>query len=101
MPPFHDPVLLFHFVLFVVLGLVIGSFGNVLICRVPERESILGRSHCPRCKHMLSAWELIPVLSFVALGAKCRKCSAPISWQYPIVETITGLLFGLAFIIVT
>lgn len=88
------PVLTF----FAVLGLVMGSFGNVLICRLPHHESIRGRSRCPRCKHVLSAWELIPLLSFLALGGKCKNCAKDISWQYPIVELASGVLFILAFL---
>ena len=95
---FSDSSTLPWLVFFVVLGLIMGSFGNVLICRVPNHESIRGRSHCPRCKHTLSAWELIPLLSFFALAGKCKNCSASISWQYPLIEAVSGVLFGLAFL---
>lgn len=84
-------------IIFGVLGLVMGSFGNVLICRVPNQESIRGRSHCTACKRTLSAWELIPVLSFLALGGSCRTCHKKISWQYPLVEIVSGILFVLAY----
>lgn len=95
---FSDPTTLPYLVFFVMFGLVLGSFGNVLICRLPHHESIRGRSHCPRCKHTLSAWELIPLLSFLVLAGKCKKCSKPISWQYPLVEAMSGILFALAFL---
>ena len=95
---FVDPTTFPYLVFFVVLGLILGSFGNVLICRVPQHESIRGRSHCPRCKHVLSPWELIPLLSFFALAAKCKNCSKSISWQYPLIEAASGILFGLAFL---
>lgn len=79
-----------------LLGLLIGSFLNVIIYRVPRGESIvLPGSHCPQCGHALQAMELIPVLSFLVLKGKCRSCQARISWRYPVVELLTGLLFFL------
>lgn len=79
-----------------VFGLIIGSFLNVVIFRVPQGESIVKpRSHCPQCKHVLKAWELIPVLSFLVLRGRCHSCGAKISWRYPGVEFLTGLLFFL------
>ncbi len=95
---FSDPSTLPWLVFFGVFGLILGSFGNVLICRLPNHESIRGRSHCPRCKHVLSPWELIPLLSFFALGAKCKNCSKSISWQYPLIEAVSSILFMLAFL---
>ncbi len=56
-----------------------------------------GRSFCPNCKHILVWSDLIPVLSFFLLGRKCRYCQKPISWQYPLVEVATGLLFSFIF----
>lgn len=77
-----------------VFGLMIGSFLNALIYRLEEGESVLhGRSYCPRCKHPLAWYDLIPLLSFVALRGRCRYCAKPISPQYPLVELTTGLLF--------
>ena len=76
-----------------VLGAVFGSFGNVLIYRLPEGKSIGGRSRCPHCKRALGIIDLVPVLSFVVLGARCRTCRKNISWQYPLVEFVSGLLF--------
>jgi len=55
---------------------------------------VVERSACPKCGHALSAWENIPLLSFVVLGGKCRNCRTGISWQYPAVELITGLMFA-------
>ncbi len=76
------------------LGLAIGSFLNVVILRLPEQRSVArGRSHCPACGRTLAWYELIPLVSFMFLRARCRACHAPISWQYPIVEFSTGLLF--------
>ncbi|MBI3379584.1 prepilin peptidase [Candidatus Gottesmanbacteria bacterium] len=77
-----------------ILGLCVGSFLNVLIDRIPTGKSIWrGRSHCDHCKHVLSWYELIPVVSFFMLERKCRRCHKKISWQYPLIEIITGILF--------
>lgn len=77
-----------------VLGLCIGSFLNVVIARVPEGLSIVRPgSRCPKCGHVLSWYENIPVLSWLALRARCRSCHAPISARYVLVELLTGLLF--------
>jgi len=82
-----------------IVGLIIGSFLNVLICRLPDIESIIKtRSHCPNCKHKLYWYDLIPVISFVMLGRKCRYCKGKISWQYPLVELVTALLFILIYL---
>jgi leader peptidase (prepilin peptidase)/N-methyltransferase len=99
------------------LGLLVGSFLNVVILRLPTRlewswkrdsREVLGldevydppppgivveRSHCPHCKHVLSWYENIPLFSWLALRGKCRYCKAPISAQYPLVELSTMLLF--------
>jgi leader peptidase (prepilin peptidase)/N-methyltransferase len=98
-----------------LLGLIVGSFLNVVILRLPPRlewswraqsREFLGldapeeppppglvwaRSRCPACGTQLSAWENVPVLSWLALRGRCRHCRAPISWQYPLVETLTGV----------
>lgn len=77
-----------------VLGLCIGSFLNVVIARVPEGLSIVRPgSRCPKCGHVLSWYENIPVLSWLALRGRCRGCRAPISPRYVLVELLTGLLF--------
>jgi leader peptidase (prepilin peptidase) / N-methyltransferase len=77
-----------------VLGLIVGSFLNVVIARVPEGRSIVRPgSHCPRCGHVLRWWENVPVVSWLGLGGRCRKCRAPISVRYLAVELLTGLLF--------
>jgi len=79
-----------------LLGLLIGSFLNVVIYRVPRGESIVTPgSHCPACGHALRAWELIPVASFLILKGQCRNCESSISWRYPGVELLTGSLFFL------
>lgn len=77
-----------------IYGAAIGSFLNVCIYRIPEEQSIVTPpSHCPKCNNKLKAVDLVPLLSFLMLGRKCRYCGAPISWRYFTVELITGLLF--------
>lgn len=73
-------------------GLCIGSFINVLAWRLPRRESILGRSRCPRCLGVIRCYDNIPVLSFLLLRARCRDCTGPISWRYPLVELVAAAL---------
>lgn len=83
-------------------GACIGSFLNVVVWRVPRGESIVAPpSHCPACGHALGLLELVPVLSWVALRARCRHCGAHISARYPLVELGIAVVFGLiAWIIV-
>ena len=74
-------------------GLIIGSFLNVVIYRIPRGESIaFPPSHCPSCQHRLGVWDLIPVLSYVFLRGRCRYCRSWINPRYPLVELITGFL---------
>ncbi len=80
-------------ILLAILGLVFGSFGSVLMTRMPKDESIAGRSHCPRCDRTLSPIELIPLLSFTMQRGRCRGCHAKISWQYPLIELVVMALF--------
>ena len=101
-----------------VLGLLVGSFLNVVVYRLPvmlEREwkaqareilelpaetpqkpfnLVLPNSHCPHCEHEIKAWENVPLLSYLALGGKCSSCKSPISKRYPLVELACGLLSG-------
>ncbi len=79
-----------------LLGLIIGSFLNVVICRLPKGEQINGRSRCPHCATKLTWFDLVPLLSFLALRGKCRHCRASISWQYPAVEFAASALFALS-----
>lgn len=76
-----------------LIGLLIGSFLNVLIDRFSQGQSISGRSHCDHCKKTLSWKDLIPVVSWVILGGRCRYCKKKISVFYPFVELLTGLAF--------
>ncbi|MFJ5621765.1 prepilin peptidase [Peribacillus loiseleuriae] len=81
-----------------ILGLVLGSFYNVVGLRIPEKQSIVRpRSHCPSCKRTLTTTDLIPVFSYLFLKGKCRNCHSKISPLYPLMELSTGLLFMLAF----
>lgn len=82
-----------------VFGLAVGSFLNVLALRYDGEHFLFdprvigGRSHCPHCSRTLRWFELVPVISFLIQGGKCRNCKAKISWQYPLVELISGILF--------
>ena len=77
-----------------LFGALIGSFANVVIYRLPRGESVaFPGSHCPNCGHELGALELVPVVSWAALGARCRGCETAISARYPLVETLTALGF--------
>ncbi|MDP4170418.1 MAG: prepilin peptidase [Bacillota bacterium] len=79
---------------FLIVGMVSGSFFNVVGLRVPLGKSIIApRSACPRCGHQLRSFELIPVLSYLLQGGKCRGCRSRISPVYPIMELLTGVLF--------
>jgi len=80
-----------------LFGLIVGSFLNCIVYRLKTGENFLkGRSFCPNCKHVLNFWDLIPVLSFIILKGRCRYFQKPISWQYPLVELATGILFVFA-----
>src|SRR5690348_8244818 len=104
------------------LGLGLGSFVNALVWRLHEQELaeeepkhkrakgkarqlsakelsiVSGRSMCPDCHHELAPQDLIPVLSWLWLRGKCRYCSKPISWQYPLVELVTAALFIVSYL---
>lgn len=82
-----------------ILGLCIGSFLNVCIYRLPREESIaFPPSHCTSCDHKLKWYELIPIVSYIILKGKCKKCSEKISIQYPIIEFVNGILYVLVFL---
>lgn len=87
----------FIFVISFAVGMVFGSFFNVVGLRVPAKQSIIRpRSACPRCRQTLTAGELIPVFSYIFQRGKCRKCGEKISPMYPAVELMTGILFATA-----
>jgi len=81
-------------IIFFILGVSIGSFLNVLILRHNTGNTILGRSFCFSCGKILKASELIPLLSFVVQGGRCNTCGSRISFQYPLVEGVSGILFA-------
>jgi len=81
-----------------ILGLLVGSFANVLIDRLPNGENVLwGRSRCDHCKKNLRWYELIPVVSYVVQSGKCRRCHTRLSVQYPVIELVTGSGFVLLY----
>jgi len=83
----------------VVFGLVLGSFLNVVIARLPERRSLWApRSACPGCGAPIAWYDNVPLLSFALLRGRCRTCAASIPWRYPLVEAVTGALFGAAWL---
>lgn len=78
-------------------GIIIGSFSNVLICRLPLQENIVThRSHCMKCGSQIQWYDLVPLVSYIILKGRCRHCGAKISAQYPLVEAANG--FGYVFI---
>lgn len=83
-------------VILFVFGTVVGSFLNVVGLRW-DSKNFGGRSYCPSCRKKLVWWELVPIISFFVLKAKCRGCQAGISWLYPLIELWTGLIFASLF----
>ena len=83
-----------------MIGLVIGSFSNVCIYRLPRNESVIfPASHCPSCNKSIKWYDNIPLLSFLILKGKCRYCQNKISAQYPLVEFLTGYLYLVLFLL--
>lgn len=90
--------MLVYYVFFVLFGLSLGSFANVLIARMPKGVSIFfPSSNCPKCHKKLRFYHNIPVISYIFLGGKCAFCSSKISLRYPFVELVSGALGALAF----
>jgi len=87
-------------VLIFVLGLIVGSFSNVCIYRIPRNESIIyPASHCPKCRSKIKPVDNIPLLSYILLKGRCHNCKSKISIQYPIVELLTGLIYLIIYLI--
>jgi prepilin signal peptidase PulO-like enzyme (type II secretory pathway) len=88
----------FLFLYITVFGAIIGSFLNVVADRVPQGESVVTPpSHCPHCQKRLQPLDLIPVMSWILLRGRCRHCQTRISWQYPLVEAVTAILWALVY----
>lgn len=85
------------YVIFALLGLVFGSFGNVLMLRIRKAETLGGRSHCTHCRTTIAWFDLLPLLSFLLLRGRCRHCEKSISIQYPLVEAASMGIFLLGF----
>ncbi len=89
------PPLWFFVVYAGLVGLIVGSYLNVVVHRLPHNEStVLPRSRCPKCGAAIRARDNLPVVSWLLLGGRCRDCRAPISGRYPLIELLTGLLFA-------
>lgn len=92
------PTILFSIIIF-LYGIIIGSFLNVCIYRIPKKENIVTtRSHCMSCGYQLRWYDLVPLFSWLALGGRCRKCKAKISVQYPAIEALNGILYLIVFL---
>ena len=89
-----QPLTIFLTVIAGILGLVIGSFLNVVAYRVPAHLSLVRESRCPHCDAAVKPWHNVPVLGWIVLGGRCANCRAKISPRYPIVEAITGVAFA-------
>lgn len=95
MKPFYN---IYFIISFFIIGLVLGSFYNVVGFRLGKGESIIfPSSHCPLCKHKLKFYELIPVFSYIFLIGRCKSCKQKISIFYPVIELLTGILFSVSF----
>ncbi|MFH1713219.1 MAG: prepilin peptidase [Candidatus Jacksonbacteria bacterium] len=91
-------MILFYIILF-ILGLSVGSFINATVYRLQNNKKIINdRSACPKCRHKLAWYDLIPGVSFFVLKGKCRYCRKRILWQYPLIEFLTGIIFILPII---
>ncbi len=88
--------ILIYFLIF-LSGIFFGSLMNLCICRIPNQEKIIKRSFCSHCGYQLSWFDLIPLISYIMLKGRCRKCSEKINIQYPIVEFANGLLYVFIF----
>ena len=92
-------MIFFYSFLIFLFGVILGSFANVCIYRLPrDKQIISGRSYCPRCKKKIKWYDNLPLISYIFLNAKCRNCDKSISVRYLIVELITGISFLLIFL---
>ena len=87
-------------IFFLLLGMILGSFYNVVGWRLPNGESIIyPPSHCPNCNHQLKILDLIPIFSFILQRGKCRYCKNKIAWYYPVFEFLCGIVFMLCYLV--
>ena len=92
-------MIFFDLILVFIIGICLGSFANVCIYRLPKnKQAVSGRSFCPKCKKTIRWFDNLPLISFLLLNGKCRKCHKPISLGYFIVELITGIGFLLIYL---
>lgn len=90
------PVTIALYITVFLFGIVIGSFLNVCIYRIPKKENIVKiRSHCMECNYQLRWYDLVPLFSYIFIGGRCRKCKTKLSLQYPLIEGLNGLLYVL------
>lgn len=95
-----DPILIPIYIIVFLYGIIIGSFLNVCIYRIPKEENIVKiRSHCMQCDRQLQWYELIPLFSYLVQGGKCRSCKTKLSAQYPLIEGGNGILYVSIFLI--
>ena len=93
------PTILLYVMIF-LFGIVIGSFLNVCIYRIPKKEDIVKiNSHCMSCNYKLKWYDLVPIFSYICLGGRCRKCKTKLSIQYPLIEGLNGILYVLVFLV--
>ncbi|MDD4067056.1 MAG: prepilin peptidase [Clostridia bacterium] len=86
----------FFYIIIAMIGTIFGSFFTLATYRIPRKEDIThSRSYCPNCKHRLEFYDLIPILSYIFLGAKCRYCKEPINCRYILLEILSGIVFVL------
>lgn len=89
---------IFGYIFVFIFGAVIGSFLNVVIHRVPREQSIVfPNSACPKCDSAIKPYDNLPIISWLMLRGKCRKCGEPIAWRYPAVEALTGMIFMVVY----
>ena len=86
---------IFLYIVIFLYGIVIGSFLNVLIFRIPKKENIVQSSHCMNCGRKLGWRDMVPVFSYIILRGRCRQCGARIPIQYPLIEALNGVLYCL------
>ena len=93
-----SPILILADIVIFIYGVIIGSFLNVCIFRIPREEDIVKvHSHCMHCGYQLRWYDLIPLFSYIMLGGRCRKCGSKLSIQYPIIEALNGILYVVVF----